>query len=61
MKKYIVPEIEIEEVSSEDIISTSVGGSAGSSVSSLKSPGKLNAVNDGEGGVNISGDANDIF
>ena len=55
MKKYIVPEIEIEKVSSEDIISTSVGGDAGGSVNPLKAPGGLNAVNDGEGGVNVSG------
>lgn len=57
MKKYIVPEIEIEEISSEDIITAS----AGSSVNSLKAPGPISAENDGKGGLDISGDVNDIF
>ena len=62
MKKYIVPEIEIEEVSSEDIMSTSsVNGNAANSVFSITSPGSLNAENDGKGGLNVSGNVNDML
>ena len=54
MKKYIAPKIEIEDIFSEDIITLSPFGI-------LKAPGPISAENDGKGGLDISGDVNDIF
>ena len=57
MKKYIAPKIEIEDIFSEDIITLSPFGI-------LKAPGNpsnITVVSDGENGVDINGNVNDLL
>ena len=56
MKKYIAPEIEIEDIFSEDIITYSPG-----ILGIIKAPGNITAESDGKGGVDVNGDVNDLL
>ena len=56
MKKYIAPKIEIEDIFSEDIITDSPG-----LFGIIKAPGNITIESDGESGLDVNGDVNDIY